>query len=378
MLFREIYGNDELKPALAGMVRSDRLGHALLFHGSDGGGALAFALALAQYVNCTGERGDDSCGVCPSCNKYKKLIHLDLHFAFPVNSSPLIGEAEKKKPISDYFIEHWRKLVLENPYFLENDLNDALGIENKAGIISVNEAKQIISKLSLKPYEGRYKTLIIYLPEKMNAEAANKLLKLLEEPPTGTLFLLVSKEPGRLLPTILSRCQLITLKPMQNEDLSQVLAETQGLNPEDALNIARLSGGSYGKALNLIHGEEENSELSELLHSLFDAAIARSLADTISAWEAVAELGREKQKQFCLYCEDFLRKCCMCYKGMEEISFARSGELEYIRHLSKVINPSFYSKGLVMFDNALRCLESNVNPKLVFCDLGNRILSTIR
>ena len=232
MRFSEIIGNDALKAQLMRMVRGNRLGHAILFTEENGGGGFAFALALAQFVNCREPQESDSCGTCPSCHKYQKLIHPDLHFVFPVSSSNALSESEKKGPISDYFLPAFRELALANPYFTEQALYDAIGIENKSGLISVNEAKRIFEKLSLRAAEGLWKTMIIYLPEKMNLEAANKLLKLLEEPPQGTLFLLVAHNPERLLSTIRSRCQLIALKPLSREERRRTAGGRDGDNAE--------------------------------------------------------------------------------------------------------------------------------------------------
>ena len=277
MRFSEIIGNDELKASLVRMVTAGRLGHAILFTEENGGGAFAFALALAQYVNCIGERNEDSCGVCGSCHKYQKLIHPDLHFVFPVSSAASLSESEKKAPISDYFLPAFRELALANPYFSEQELYDTLGIENKSGLISVNEARRIFEKLSLRAAEGIYKTMVIFLPEKMNLDAANKLLKLLEEPPQGTLFLLVSHNPERLLPTIRSRCQHIALKPLSRQQRRAMAAP-------------------------------DNAELREIAVSMLEAGLAKNLAAMFPQWEMLADLGREKQREFCLYFENYIRK----------------------------------------------------------------------
>ena len=248
MRFSEIIGNDALKEQLVRMVRAGRLGHAILLTEENGGGAFACARALAQYVNCREQGPEDSCGVCPSCHKYQKLIHPDLHFVFPVSSSNLLSESEKKGPVSDYFLAPFKELALANPYFTEQMLYDAIGIENKSGLISVNEARRIFEKLSLRAAEGSWKTMIIYLPEKMNLDAANKLLKLLEEPPLGTLFLLVSHNPERLLPTIRSRCQAIALQPLTREQRRSInfFDNEEGIDGVPGCQWARRSGRPFG------------------------------------------------------------------------------------------------------------------------------------
>ncbi|MCF0163859.1 MAG: hypothetical protein HUJ92_01145 [Bacteroidales bacterium] len=390
MQFKEIYGNDELKEKLVNMVKNNKLGHALLFCENEGTGALAFAVALSQYINCTHGDGaggglfgfeptaladdSDSCGECPSCKKHQKLIHPDMHFAFPVNSSSSLTEQEKKRPVSDMYLKQWRALFLQNPYFIEQELYAAIGIDNKAGIISVNEGKAIIEKLSLKPYEADYKTMIIYLPEKMNEEAANRLLKLIEEPPTGTIFLLVSKEPGKLLPTILSRCQIIRLSPIDSNLIAGLLEDNGVSQGEDAKMIANIAAGSYGKALKIAAEHEDENEFASLLDKIFDAAIRKSLPDMIPLAESTAELGKEKQKEFCLTGENYIRKIAMFARGVSSISYTTQSEHEHFASLAKSVKDDFYEKGFNAFEGALRAVESNVNSKLIFSDLCNRLL----
>ena len=345
MRFSEIIGNEALKESLVKMVQGNRLGHAILLTEENGGGAFAFALALAQYVNCRDRQGADSCGVCPSCHKYQKLIHPDLHFVFPVSSSNALSESEKKGPISDYFLPAFRELALANPYFTEQQLYDAIGIENKSGLISVQEARRIFEKLSLRAAEGAWKTMIIFLPEKMNLDAANKLLKLLEEPPQGTLFLLVSHNPERLLPTIRSRCQAIRLLPLTREQ-------------------RRLTGGSA----------PDDAEFREIARSLLEAGLAKRIIDLFPQWEMLADLGREKQREWCLYMENYVRKIYLVANGLNDLADLSPQEETTIRDFAAKIKPAFYEKAFAALEGTLTAIGSNVNPKLTFCDLGNRLL----
>jgi DNA polymerase III, gamma/tau subunits len=345
MRFSDIIGNEELKGILTSMVDRDRLPHAILLTEGGAWGAIAFAIALSQYVNCEDRSGGDSCGVCNSCHKIGKLIHPDLHFAFPVNASNDLSDSEKKAPISDYFLKSWRELVLENPYFTEQDLYDVIGIDKKSGNISVHEAKRIFEKLSLRAFESDWKTMIIWLPEKMNSEASNKLLKLLEEPPQGTLFILVSHAPEKLLSTIRSRCQMISLKPLSRSEQAQS-------------NTA----------------PEVNPEFQEIICSMLEAGLAKKLSDTLPIWEMLSDFGREKQKDFCIYAENFIRKIYMVASSLEEIADVAEEERDIILSLASRIKPSFYEKGFSVFEKAIPAIEGNVNSKLVFCDLCNRIL----
>ena len=345
MQFANVIGNSELKQQLAQMVRGGRLSHAILLCEDGQWGAMAVAVALAQLLNCTGPHEDDSCGTCDSCHKYGKLIHPDLHFVFPTASAKGLSESEKKAPVSDYFMNQWRELLLADPYFSEQELYDALGIENKSAGISVHESKRIFEKLSLRAFEGEYKTLIIYLPEKMNAEAANKLLKLLEEPPVGTVFILVSHASENLLSTIRSRCQRINLRPLSHEEEAQA-------------GIARTIDPEY----------------HELTTTLLKACLAKDLLATFPVWEAVAEMGREKQREWVSYTEDFLRKMMLTADGMAQIACPLPEERAVIEDLCGKVKPTFYEKGFKALESTLTGIAANVNPKLLYCNLCNTLL----
>ena len=347
MRFSEIICNEELKQRLMQMVDRDMLPHAIMFSEKSSGGALALALALAQYVNCRHHTDNDSCGEWPSCHKYRKLIHPDLYFVFPVNASKDISETEKKRPISDYFLPIWRHLVMSNPYFGEQELYDAIGLDNKTGNISVYEAKRLIEKLALRSFEGEYKTVIIFLAEKMNQEAANKLLKLLEEPPQGTLFLLITQAPEKILPTIISRCQLIQVPPISKEE-------------------------SKSKPIT-----NENSMYSEVVVGLLKAGLGKNLLATFPVWESLSELGREKQREFCIYTENYIRNIYMVANGLPQIADINPNNEVIIGEFAQRIKPSFYEKGINALDQAMTAIDSNVNSKLIFCDLCNRLLLSL-
>ena len=345
MQFSQVIGNGEIKALLAQMVDNDRLPHAILFSEDGSWGAMAVALALAQYVNCENPSGGDSCGVCDSCHKYGKLIHPDLHFVFPVAASKSLSESEKKAPVSDYFMESFRQMVLTNHFFSEEDLYDAIEIDNKSGSIGVAEARRLFEKLSLRAFEGRYKTVVIYLPEKMNQDAANKLLKLLEEPPAGTLFLLVSHAPERIISTIRSRCQHIRLHPLTKEERAKAGVATR-----------------------------TRPEYKELLMQPFNAGGAKSVIDTFPVWEAISDMGRERQKEWCFYAEGFIRKIYMTASSMEPLAELDTDEAETVRKLAARIKPGFYETAFKALEGAVASVESNVNPKLTFCNLCNILL----
>ena len=372
MRFADILGNDALKRRLAKMVDEDRLGHAVLLVEQEGMGAVAFAIALSQYLNCPNRSGGDSCGECSSCRRHSRLTYPDLHFAFPINTSTKLSDTEKKRPICSYFLRDWSALIEENPYFDSHDLSDALGIENKAGAISVNEAKEIAGALSLQPYESQYKIMVVWQPEKMTTEAANKLLKLLEEPPEGTLFILVTQNVEKMLPTVLSRCQIIRLQPVERDDMAAILEAKYGLGKEDAMNYATLSAGSVGRAAALLKNAEEGSQLEDLTRGLLEAAQRRSLTDVLDIADTLSSLGKERSRQWCVFAESFIRKMFITSKGLEAISFANPQEKEYINRMVPGIKETFYVKAAAALDSAIRLLEANVSAKLIFADLGNR------
>lgn len=340
MRFADVKGNEGLKKSLVHMMNSGRLSHAILFVEENGGGAFPLAIALAQAVNCRQALPDDSCGECSQCHKIGKLIHPDLHFAFPVSSTSSLTDSEKKAPVSDYFLSSFKELALANPYFTEQDLYEAISLESKSAVISANEARKIFEKLSLKAAEAAYKTIIIYLPEKMNPEASNKLLKLLEEPPQGTLFLLITHASERILQTIRSRCQIIYLQP---------------------------TGGAVPL----------NPALRESFDAILQAGIDKRIIDLFPEWENLAGLGREKQKEFCLFAQNYLRKIFMVSCGLEGLAALTSEEEARVRTLARKIKPSFYEKAFIFLEDAISSIESNVNPKLVFCDLCDRLLLSL-
>ena len=324
MRFQDFAGNADVKKALVGMVDSGRIPHAILFHENDGGGAMRIVLAFLQYLYCRGRDAGDSCAACPSCNKIGKLIHPDVHFIFPVSG---------KNVLSVTLISKWRELVRENPDFTEAELNESLGIETKSSLIAVAEAKALLENLALSALEGGYRSVVIYLPEKMNAEAANRLLKVIEEPPEMTQFLLITHSPEKVLQTISSRCQSIRIMP----------------------------GGQR-----TVSSEADLELFSELMESVLSGDLLRLLetGEKISALPS-----RENAKAFCKYASARLRDIFLVQQGMTALldSGSETGRkaLEWAASLRK----NFPRKALDLFDNACRMIERNVNVKIVFTDL---------
>ena len=365
MKFKDITGHSGLKQRLARGADEGRVSHAQLFTGESGYGALPLALAYAQYVNCTDRRGGDSCGECASCRKYGELAHPDLHFVFPVNSAQKSGS----KPLSDAFLKEWRALWAETGgVFDEAMWYRAIDLDNQQGIITRNEADEIIRKLSFKSFEALYKVVVIWLPEKMRTEAANALLKMLEEPWDRTLFLLVSAAPDKLLPTILSRTQQVAVPGVEPEDVEQYVRERLGLAGDEAANIARLAGGDLIEARRLAEGAD--NEASEQYFDLFTQLMRLSYNDKhmeLLEWaENAAAMGREEQKRFLQYSVRMLRENYMLNAGMDDITNLWGEELRFSKNFSPFIGNHNIETLVSEMELALAQIVQNGNPRMIF------------
>ena len=347
MKFSEIIGNSATARALSAMADNGRVAHAMLLYENDGCGALALALAYVQYLNCANPVGGDSCGECPSCRQMSKLIHPDVHFVFPVNKGTKISD---DKPTSESYLKFWRELAIANPYFTEADLQKAIGIETKNGLIAVAEAKSIITKLSLSSVADGYKAVIFYLPEKMNQETANRLLKLVEEPPEKTLFLFITHAPEKVLQTIFSRCQSIRVMPLTREEADAV----RGLNP---------------------FGEDEQSVLfMDMFADLMNGMVSRDLMTVLECAESMAALeSREKQKAFCVFMTECIRKIFLLRQNMPQIADIKEQEMEFYKNMSSKCKESFCTRSVVNIEKVVALIDRNVSSKMLFCDLVNRM-----
>lgn len=373
MRFSEIIGNEDVKRSLVNMADGGRVAHAMLFYENEGCGALALALAYAQYLNCPNRHDGDSCGECPSCRRNAKLLHPDLHFVFPTNAGSKCS-LPAKDITSDIYLKDWNSLALRNPYFMESELLEELGIESKSWDINVAEAKSIISKLSLAPVGNGYKIAVVYLPEKMNVTAANKLLKIVEEPPRDTVFLFITHNPDKVLQTIFSRCQSSRVVPLTKEEVGRALEETFGVAPQEAEEEAALSGGSIGAALHALRDREDRAMFMGLSSELMHRLLAKDLTGALEIGEQLADMGsREKQKAYLVFLSDCLRKIFMLQQKMDAIACIPSGEAAFYREMASKCSKKFVSRTLPALDGALYMIERNVNQKILFCDLVNRM-----
>jgi len=374
MQFKEIIGQQKVKERLINTVQDNRISHAQLFLGPEGSGNLALAIAYAQYISCDNRMENDSCGVCPSCLKYKKLVHPDLHFVYPVATS----KAVSKDPVSDDYIAQWRETIIENPYINETRWYEIIDVENKQGIISKNESQEILRKLNLKTFEADYKIMIIWLPEKMNAAAANKLLKLIEEPPEKTLFLMVSENSEQIISTILSRTQLVKIPRIDNESMRNALCDRFGLAPEKANDIVHLSNGNFFDAQNIIHSVEEDEYNFIQFTTLMRLAYQRKMNEIVNWVDDMAQIGREKQKSMLAYSLRLIRENFMLNLQKKEMVYLTQKEYDFSVKFAPFINMNNIQVLYQEFNRAHADIEMNAYAKIVYLDLALKIMKCIR
>jgi DNA polymerase-3 subunit delta' len=384
MLFAEIIAQHDIKKRLIQTVTDQRIPHAQLFRGPEGIGKLGLAIAYAQYISCENRTEIDSCGICPSCVKYNKLAHPDLHFVFPV-----IKPAGKSTVVCDDFIAEFRQMVLQNPYFSINDWYLKISGDAKQGLIYSNESDEIIRKLSLKTYESEYKVMIIWLPEKMHQACANKLLKILEEPPEKTIFLLVSDSPDEVLGTILSRTQHLNIPQLAENDIVLTLLQNPRIDitQDDALNIARTANGSYINALSALN-EGDESKLNfdrfvSIMRMAWQVGNKKDYASlkSLRKWAddmAPASIGRERQKNFLKYAQRMTRESFIRNIEQPRLNYMTSFETDFTNRFSPFINERNVEELTSEFALAERQIEQNANAKMVFFDLTLKIIMLLK
>jgi len=362
MLYKQIVGQSEAKSRLLKMVKEERVPHALLFPGKEGCGNLPAALAFAQHLYCTNKKEDGACGECNSCNKVSKLIHPDLHLVFPIASS-------KEVKSSNDLLKEFREVFLINPYLTLDGWFNELNAENKQPIIPVEEANDILRKLSYTSYEGSYKVLILWQPEKMNLAAANKLLKILEEPPEKTIFILVSNQPEQLLATILSRVQQIPFYGNSEKEIEEALIERYKINAETAKQTAILANGNFSEAISLLTANEDSVSFLQNFQTFMRLALKFDCNKAIQWIEDNAVIGREKQKQFLQYSLEVFRDSLMYNYGEKNLVRLSGQERDFLEKFAPFINQKNYERLIAEFNNNYYYIERNANPKILFMDL---------
>ncbi|MBF9222956.1 DNA polymerase III subunit [Hymenobacter ruricola] len=375
MLFNDIPNQSAVKALLRQSVQRQHVAHAQLFRGSEGGAALALALAYAQYLNCEDRApgADDSCGHCPACTKTAKLAHPDLNFIMPVTTTKTVA----KDAVSSKFMAEWRTFVLDNPYQGLNDWMQHIGAENKQGNISKDEAVQILKLVSLKAFEARFKIVILWLPELMHPAAANAVLKLLEEPPPATIFLLVSHAPEQLLPTIMSRVQPVVVRPFSEDDITAYLHAHYKVPEAKARQVAQLAEGSLGAAL-ASRDANADHDYFEFFVKWMRLSYSQKAADILKQSEEFQKLGRESQKEMLSYSLGLVRKVLLFGIDPKFVPHLPAGEQDFVTKFSKLVTPrnaDLLSKELT---DAHYHIERNANPRMVFVDSSLRMGGQLR
>ncbi|MBK0401521.1 DNA polymerase III subunit delta [Adhaeribacter sp. BT258] len=362
MQFNQIIGHADTKQVLINSVRNKHVAHAQLFMGAEGGANLALALAYATYLNCENKQETDSCGACSSCSKINKLVHPDMHFIMPVVNTP------KKEALSQNFLPEWREFLLENPYRSLNDWLQFIGAENKQGNITKEEARGLLRLVSLKAFEAEFKIVLIWLPELLNPTSANALLKLLEEPPAQTIFLLVSNSPEKLLATILSRTQLVNVRAFTPEETMQYVQENFGVDEPKAAQVAQLSEGNLRLAGQLC--TEMTSDYFEFFVNWMRLCFSEKLATIIKLSEDFQKLGRENQKNFLQYALSVIRRVMLFGVDPSLVGFVPPAEADFVSKFSKVIHANNVALLTNELNQAHYHIERNANPKMVFVDVS--------
>ncbi len=365
MLFREIVGQQGIKQHLLNTVKENRVSHAQLFLGPEGSGSLALATAYAQYINCENKQEDDSCGECASCRKYGKLIHPDLHFSYPFF-------AKHKEDTAATFMEEWRKAFLQNPYLGLEYWRNQLDAENKQANINIAEAHHIIKKLSLKAFEAEYKVLIMWLPEYLDTQG-NALLKLIEEPPAKTLFLLVAENQDKILNTIISRTQLIKVNRLDQPSVAKYLMATQQVSDHRAQELAFISDGNIQQAINLL-GEDTKGHFDLLIRWLRACVRDVGLELTKICDEELSKLGRENQKSFLLYAINMMRQVLLLKEEMTNLVHLPNAEMDFAQKFSNHYSLDQIESAIGLFEKAHYHIERNANPKILFLDLSLQLV----
>lgn len=379
MQFSEILGQDLIKKHLQKSASEKRIPHAQLFVGPEGTGKLLMAIAYAQYILCQNS-GEDNTNGNASCNsKFSALSHPDLHFIYPTVTT----EAVKSKPKSIDYLKEWRQFLNENPYGGLFDWYNFLDVENKQGEIRVDDSQEILKALSLKSYEGGYKVAIIWMAEKMNISASNKLLKLLEEPSNNTLFILICENEAEIIQTIRSRCQVLHFSKLPENVIADALVSREKMVPRDALLLARQAQGNYNKALHLLHQDSEEMPFEEWFVQWVRAAFrakgnASAINDLILWSEQIAGLGRETQKKFLHFCVEMFRQALLLnYQSPSLVYFEPKVDKFKLENFAAFVNGQNINDIFKEISDAIYHIERNGNAKMILTDLSIKLTRLI-
>ncbi len=375
MQFKQVVGQEDIKSRLVRMVTENRVSHSLLFTGPEGNGKLAMAIAFAQYLNCLNQTNGDSCGECSSCKKYGKLVHPDLHFVFPV-----IKSASEKNPVSNTYLSEWRELANQSTYFTLTTWLTKIRKEgeNKQGAIFTAESSEIIRKLSLKTFEGKYKVMIIWMPEKMNEATSNKLLKILEEPSKNTVFILVSNFPDDMISTILSRTQQLKIPALKSDEIENHLIQKFQISTEEASGASTVANGNLIAAEEQVHMSEENKFFFDQFVQMMRHSYARKVGDLLKWVEEMSRYPRELQRNFLNYAINMIRENYIMNFKQPDIVYLTPEQYEWSKKFSPFINDK--NAAMIAEDFALADshIGQNGNSKVVLFDLGLKLIISLK
>lgn len=376
MLFADVIGHEDLKKRLIQSVKESRVSHAQLFLGPEGSGKMPLALAYAQYINCTNRSESDSCGVCPSCRKYMSLTHPDLHFVFPTATTKKVD----KNPESDLFITEWREYLAECQCYTDlSDWFNKLSIENKQGIINVRDAATIMRKLSFKAYESEYKVAIIWMAEKLNMQSANKLLKLIEEPPEKTLFILIAEHQEEILTTIRSRCVMMKVPKLGLQETQQALVERVGCTEQEAYDAATLADGNWLLAQRYAKDSEDEKFYAETFQKWMRYCFKGALPELIDfVANDIKPLGREKQKEFLEYGLNIFHNSLLFNNNMPDDVMLPTDEKNFTKNFAPFINIRNVVNICELFEESINQIERNANASIVFMDDSCKMSKLLR
>ena len=375
MFFSEVLGQEHIKNHLIQSANKGRVPHAQLFVGPEGSGTLPMAIAYAQHLLCNCTDGNNKERETACHLKFNNLSHPDLHFAFPVATNDKI----KSHPVSNHFLEEWRELLKEQPYGNLFDWYKKIGVDNKQGQIGVDEAQDIVKALSLKAYEGNYKIMLIWMVEKMNDTAANKLLKLIEEPPNKTIFILIAEDEEQIINTIKSRCQILHFPPLAEDVIKTALIKKYQLEDSVAIKIAHQANGNFNKACDLVYADSEDLQFEEWfvfwIRSAFKAKGNKSAVHDLISWsEDVSKTGRETQKQFLQFCLNFFRQALLLnYKASSLVYFEPKTIGFKLENFAPFVNDTNILEISEELQDAIYHIERNGNSKIILTDLSIKL-----